>query len=643
MVKTRIHNDQGVDEDFLSEKELNDFFDTVVITGTNGRDDTELIITFDDYFPGRGLILAGSGIIVTTGTNFVGISQGPSIALVGSDGITIVSGSNSVDIQGFRTEFVTSSGTLQSQIDTNVTAISDNTTLITTTSGHLQTQIDAVEGSDVDSINAVTGAVLVTGTQNITTQTVGQTITVTGPDLSSFATSAEVDSDIAAVSGTLSSEIDSDVATHAAITDAHHTRYTKEENDAITGSDGITIVSGSNTIEVIGFRTEFVNASGSLQEQIGTGGVTSLNSLVGVIDITGKGEVVVTIEGQNVVISGTPHVAASGIIPVSGTATTISGCFTHVQTSPSDIWNINHNLLSEPVNYITVNSNNTEIIPDTFTINDSNNVTITFVSPQAGKAHIFPCISGSITGVGSGDGTITDINEQAGPSITITGTGGIGVTASGNIITIDGASVNVATVSGCFTHIQSTASDTWNINHNLESIPINYIVVDDTDFEIIPNNFEINDSDNVTITFVAPQSGKAHIFPCISGGIGVAPAGGGGTTKALIGTDGITIISGSSFDTVQGFQTEFVSASGSLQSQLDATVSGINDVFAIRLDVVGGATTYIGEAVPGTLDAASVWRIKKMIETGPDISITWADGDNNFDNIWDDHLILSYS
>ena len=75
MVKTRIRYDQGVDEDFLSEKELNDFFETVVITGTNGRDDTELINTFDAYFPGRGLITAGSGIIVTTGTNFVQIES----------------------------------------------------------------------------------------------------------------------------------------------------------------------------------------------------------------------------------------------------------------------------------------------------------------------------------------------------------------------------------------------------------------------------------------------------------------------------------------------------------------------------------------------------------------------------------------
>lgn len=128
MVKTRIRYDQGVDEDFLSEKELNDFFETVVITGTSGRDDTELITTFDGYFPGRGLITAGSGIIVTTGTNFVEITGIPDAAipaLVGSDGITIVSGSNTTDIQGFQAEFVSASGSLQSQLDATVSGIND--------------------------------------------------------------------------------------------------------------------------------------------------------------------------------------------------------------------------------------------------------------------------------------------------------------------------------------------------------------------------------------------------------------------------------------------------------------------------------------------------------------------------------------
>ncbi len=77
MPRTRIHDDQVVDESFVSENELNNFFISVVITGTDN--DTSITTTFDDYFPNRGLITAGSGIAVATGTNFVEITNTGSI------------------------------------------------------------------------------------------------------------------------------------------------------------------------------------------------------------------------------------------------------------------------------------------------------------------------------------------------------------------------------------------------------------------------------------------------------------------------------------------------------------------------------------------------------------------------------------
>jgi hypothetical protein len=64
--------------------------------------------------------------------------------------------------------------------------------------------------------------------------------------------------------------------------------------------------------------------------------------------------------------------------------------------------------------------------------------------------------------------------------------------------------------------------------------------------------------------------------------------------------------------------------------------------YALRLDEVG-SLTYIGEALPGTLDSAALWRIKRMDESGPDLDITWADGDSNFDNIWANRAGLAYS
>ena len=62
---------------------------------------------------------------------------------------------------------------------------------------------------------------------------------------------------------------------------------------------------------------------------------------------------------------------------------------------------------------------------------------------------------------------------------------------------------------------------------------------------------------------------------------------------------------------------------------------------AIQLDAVG-STTYIGEASPGSITSSAIWRIKRIIETGSDSEITWADGNSDFDNIWDNRLSLTY-
>lgn len=63
---------------------------------------------------------------------------------------------------------------------------------------------------------------------------------------------------------------------------------------------------------------------------------------------------------------------------------------------------------------------------------------------------------------------------------------------------------------------------------------------------------------------------------------------------------------------------------------------------AKRVDFVGDTLIYLGEADPGTAESAASWRIKKIDTTG-DISILWADGNNNYDNVWDNRLSLSYS
>lgn len=64
------------------------------------------------------------------------------------------------------------------------------------------------------------------------------------------------------------------------------------------------------------------------------------------------------------------------------------------------------------------------------------------------------------------------------------------------------------------------------------------------------------------------------------------------------------------------------------------------DDLAVQIDE-GATYTYIGYAAPGTLTAAATWKIKRM--TNASGVIVWADGDSNFDNVYDDRTSLTYS
>ena len=54
--------------------------------------------------------------------------------------------------------------------------------------------------------------------------------------------------------------------------------------------------------------------------------------------------------------------------------------------------------------------------------------------------------------------------------------------------------------------------------------------------------------------------------------------------------------------------------------------------------------TYVGKAGVASSKSDAVWQIKKIDESGdPEVIINWADGNIDFDNIWDDRTSLDYS
>ena len=64
--------------------------------------------------------------------------------------------------------------------------------------------------------------------------------------------------------------------------------------------------------------------------------------------------------------------------------------------------------------------------------------------------------------------------------------------------------------------------------------------------------------------------------------------------------------------------------------------------FALQLDV-DASVMYVGTAAPGSALSGAVWRIKRITTIGADLAIEWADGDTNFNNVWDNRTGLTYT
>lgn len=74
------------------------------------------------------------------------------------------------------------------------------------------------------------------------------------------------------------------------------------------------------------------------------------------------------------------------------------------------------------------------------------------------------------------------------------------------------------------------------------------------------------------------------------------------------------------------------------------TVNTVAPSYAKRYDQVDDTLAYLGDAAVGSSISTASWRIQKL-EFGVtgSVTITFADGNTNFDNIWNNRASLSYS
>lgn len=78
-------------------------------------------------------------------------------------------------------------------------------------------------------------------------------------------------------------------------------------------------------------------------------------------------------------------------------------------------------------------------------------------------------------------------------------------------------------------------------------------------------------------------------------------------------------------------------------ASLNALITEMTTQYSLEYDYVDSTTSYRGEAEPGSATSAAAWRISKITVSGDDLTITWADGSADFNQIWDDRASLSYS
>ena len=75
----------------------------------------------------------------------------------------------------------------------------------------------------------------------------------------------------------------------------------------------------------------------------------------------------------------------------------------------------------------------------------------------------------------------------------------------------------------------------------------------------------------------------------------------------------------------------------------DLLLAEIQVVRTCIVDQASATILYVGIADVGSSAAASVWQIKKLTTAGDILTMTFADGNSNYDNIWNNRASLTYS
>lgn len=77
------------------------------------------------------------------------------------------------------------------------------------------------------------------------------------------------------------------------------------------------------------------------------------------------------------------------------------------------------------------------------------------------------------------------------------------------------------------------------------------------------------------------------------------------------------------------------------QGYVAGAVQTVGSGLTVLLDEISRELFYVGEALPGSLTSDPVWRIKRVTQSGGQLTVMHA-GRASFTQVWDDHRNLEY-
>lgn len=74
-----------------------------------------------------------------------------------------------------------------------------------------------------------------------------------------------------------------------------------------------------------------------------------------------------------------------------------------------------------------------------------------------------------------------------------------------------------------------------------------------------------------------------------------------------------------------------------------SVITTTDSAYITFLDEAGAGVTYVGKAPPRSLPSSPVWQIRRLTSTSDALAVEFADGDDRYDNVWDNRAALGYS